>query len=71
MSAKKAEILRDKRESRQRMKDSERIETDIKLDEKADRQLTEIKRLHKDLHQEIKIIKSRLNKAMKLIEEKT
>jgi len=62
MSANKAEAIRDKREARQRIKDRERLETDIRLDQKADRQLTEIKKLQKELHQEIKTIKAKLNK---------
>jgi len=67
MSANKAEVLRDKREVRQRARDRERLEADIKLDQKADHQLTEIKRLQKELHQEIRYIK---NKLSKLAEEK-
>ncbi len=62
MSANKAETLRDKREARQRVNDRKRLETDIKLDQKADRQLTEIKSLQKQLHQDMKIIKRRLDK---------
>lgn len=53
MASNKAEIERDKKEAKQQQQDRERIEHDIKLDEKADRQLSEIKRLHKELHQEI------------------
>ncbi|PIS08991.1 hypothetical protein COT75_03975 [Candidatus Beckwithbacteria bacterium CG10_big_fil_rev_8_21_14_0_10_34_10] len=62
MSANKSEIQRDKREARQRVNDRKRLETDIKLDEKADRQLTEIKSLQKTLYQDIKSIKYKLNK---------
>lgn len=57
MSGNKAEVKRDLREARQRANDRKRLEQDIKLDQKADRQLTEIKRLHKELHLEIKTIK--------------
>ena len=62
MSGNKAEIKRDLRESRQRAEDRKRLEQDIKLDEKADRQLTEIKRLHKDLHLEIKVLRKEIAK---------
>jgi uncharacterized membrane protein len=62
MSANKAEALRDKREARQRENDRKRMEADLKLDEKADRQLTEMKKLQKEIHQEVKSIKRRLNK---------
>jgi uncharacterized membrane protein len=60
MSSNKAEIKRDRREARQRKEDRKRLEHDIRLDQKADRQLTEIKRLHKGLHRETKLIKKRL-----------
>lgn len=62
MSANKAEVLRDLREVRQRINDRKRLEIDIKLDQKADRQLIELKRLHKELRREIKMIKAKLNK---------
>ena len=62
MSGNKAEVKRDARESRQRANDRKRLELDIKLDEKADRQLTEIKRLHKDLHHQIKVLKKDIAK---------
>ena len=62
MSGNKAEVKRDVRESRQRANDRKRLELDIKLDEKADRQLTEIKRLHKDLHSQIKVLKKDISK---------
>lgn len=69
MAANKAEYIRDLRESKQRIKDRKRLEADIKLDEKADRQLTEIKRLHKHLHKEVKVLKSRINKITKILEK--
>ena len=56
MSSNKAEVKRDVRETRQRMSDRKRIEHDIKLDEKADRQLVEIKRLQKNLNQKLEKI---------------
>lgn len=62
MASNKAEVLRDRREVRQRREDRQRLEADIKLDQKADRQLTEIKRLHKELHLEVKAIKKLLKK---------
>lgn len=68
MSANKAEVLRDKREAKQRENDRQRLEADIKLDEKADRQLTEIRALQRELHEEIKYIRNKLNR---LTAEKT
>ena len=65
MSSNKAEVQRDKREARQQEQDRKRVEHDIKLDEKADRQLTEIKRLHKELHKDMKLIKRQLAKIQK------
>ncbi len=62
MSGNKAEVRRDAREASQRANDRKRLEQDIKLDEKADRQLTEIKRLHKDLHHQIKVLKKDIAK---------
>lgn len=60
MSSNKAEVERDRKEAIQQVQDRKRIEHDIKLDEKADRQLTEIKRLHKQLHREVKAIKKQI-----------
>ena len=65
MSANKTEAIRDKKEARERMIDREKIEMDIKLDQKADRQLTEIKRLQKELHKEMKSIRKKLDKLQK------
>lgn len=70
MSANKAEEIRDKREMRQRHQDRLRLEADIKLDQKADRQLTEIKRLHKELHKEVRELKIKMNRMAKLAESK-
>ncbi len=60
MSANKAEIQRDRRETKQRASDRRRIELDIKLDQKADRQLTQIKHFQKEIHEEIQEIKKEL-----------
>lgn len=60
MSSNKAEALRDKTASRQRKADRKRLEADIRLDEKADRQLTEIQNLQKELHQEVLAIRKKL-----------
>lgn len=60
MSSNKAATSRDRTASRQRKADRERLETDIRLDEKADRQLTEIKKLQEELHQEVLSIKKQL-----------
>ncbi len=62
MAANKAELKRDLHEARLRKRDRERIEHDIKLDEKADRQLMEIKRIQKDLAKEMKRLKKELAK---------
>lgn len=62
MSSNKAEVKRDLREARQRKRDRERLEHDIKLDQKADRQLTEIKRLQKELHEEVRSVKKQFKK---------
>lgn len=53
MASNRAEEARDKKEERQRRGDRERIETDIKLDERADRHLLEIKRIQKDLTEQM------------------
>lgn len=62
MSANKAEMKRDLREMRQTKRDRERLEHDIKLDEKADRQLTEIKRIEKEIHERLDSIEAKLQK---------
>jgi uncharacterized membrane protein len=67
MSANKAEADRDMRQARQRVKDRRRLEADIKLDQKADRQLTEIKRLHKQLHHDIKLLNKKVGRLAKLL----
>ena len=65
MASNKAEVVRDVKETRQRKKDRERLELDIKLDEKADRQLTEIKRIQKETYQKIKRLQKQLNHLQK------
>ena len=65
MSSNNAEIKRDLREARQRKNDRKRLEHDIKLDEKADRQMTEIKRWQKEMMSELKKIKKSLKKLQK------
>jgi uncharacterized membrane protein len=62
MAANKAELKRDLHEARLRKRDRERLEHDIKLDEKADRQLMEIKRIQKDLAKEMSKLKKELAK---------
>jgi len=53
MAANKAEVVRDKKEERLRKNDRARIEMDIRLDERADRQLMEIKRIQKDTNEKM------------------
>lgn len=53
MASDRAERERDFQRARRRKVDEERLKYDIKLDEKADRQLTEIKRLQKEIHEKI------------------
>jgi len=53
MASNKSEVVRDKKEERLRKSDRARIETDIKLDERADRQLKEIKRIQKDMDEKM------------------
>jgi len=65
MSSNKAEEQRDIREERLRRSDRKKIEHDIKLDEKADRQLSEIKRLQKELHNEVKVLKKEIKEVRK------
>jgi len=65
MAANKAEVRRDMREARQRRQDRERLEHDIKLDEKADRQLTEIKRIEKEIGEELKKVRKDLDRLQK------
>ncbi len=53
MASNRAEEARDKKEERQRRGDRARIDLDIKLDERADRQLIEIKRIQKDMNEQM------------------
>lgn len=57
MAANKEERIRVAREAEEKKIDRSQVETDLKLDQKADRQLTEIKRLQKELHAELKQVK--------------
>jgi len=59
MAQNRAEKERDVREKMQRKIDEERVKYDIKLDEKADRQLAEIKRLQKEIHQKLDGLKEK------------
>ena len=59
MAQNRSERQRKVRETRQRKIEEEGLKYDIKLDEKADRQLTEIKRLHKELHLKLDGIKKK------------
>ena len=62
MASNKAERIRDQTAAAQREEDRKRLETDIKLDEKADRQLAEIKKNQKELHREVISIRKTLKK---------
>ncbi|MCJ7827791.1 DUF1003 domain-containing protein [Patescibacteria group bacterium] len=70
MASNKAEKVRDNRATRDRKSDRRRLELDIRLDEKADRQLTEIKRLQKELHQDIRLLKIKLSRIEKALTKK-
>jgi hypothetical protein len=63
MASNKAEADRDKKHEKQRVKDRKQLDRDIKLDQKADRQLTEIKSLQKDLDQKLDRILTILKKT--------
>ncbi len=67
MASNKAEIERDIKELKQRQQDRERLERDIKLDEKADRQLTEIKRVQKEIREEM----IKVRRLLRKLHEKT
>jgi uncharacterized membrane protein len=53
MASNRTEEARGKKEERQRKSDRARIEVDIKLDKRADRQLMEIKRIQKDMGEQM------------------
>ena len=59
MAQDRSERQREIREARRRKIDEEGLKYDIKLDEKADRQLTEIKRLQKEIHQKLDGLKEK------------
>lgn len=69
MSANKAEALRDQREAKQRESDRERLEADIKLDQKADRQLLEIRNLQKELMEDMAAVKKLVQRIEKTLPE--
>jgi uncharacterized membrane protein len=56
MASNKAETVRDKKEERLRRNDRARLEADIKLDERADRQLMEIKKIQKDMNEKMALL---------------
>ena len=60
MSSNKSEQDRDKQEAILRTQDRKRVEHDIKLDEKADRQLLEIKKMQKKLAEDVEEIRKTL-----------
>ena len=62
MASNKGEEDRDRQESALRAKDRKRVEHDINLDEKADRQLIEIKRIQRQLAEDVEEIKKALKK---------
>lgn len=58
MASNRAEAARDKKAARLRKRDRSRLEEDIKLDQRADRQLQEIKKIQKDVNTKMdKVIK--------------
>jgi len=59
MASDRAERERSFIRARRRKTDQERLKYDIKLDEKADRQLTEIKRLQKEIHAKLDGLKAK------------
>ncbi|MFC1627153.1 hypothetical protein ACFL18_01180 [Patescibacteria group bacterium] len=62
MAANKAEASRDKKEERLRKKDRARLEEDIKLDERSDRQLQEVRKNQQELNQKLDKILKQLQK---------
>ncbi|MBU1127332.1 MAG: hypothetical protein ABIH88_00460 [Patescibacteria group bacterium] len=60
MSSNKSEQDRDRQEAALRAQDRKRVEHDIKLDEKADRQLLEIKKMQKKLAEDVEEIRETL-----------
>lgn len=53
MASNRTEEARGRKEERLRRNDRARLEIDIKLDERADRQLVEIKRIQKDMDEKM------------------
>lgn len=62
MSANRQEAQRDKIEEKERQGDREKIERDIELDIKAERQLREIKAIQKEIHEEVGQVKKEIKK---------
>jgi uncharacterized membrane protein len=69
MASNKAEEKRDELESKRRARSRKRIEHDIKLDEKADRQLSEIKHLQKQSRQQMEKLVKEIRKIKRQLEE--
>ena len=65
MASNRTEVARGKKEERLRKKDRARLEEDIKLDERADRQLTELRKVQKDLSQKMDKIYKQLKRLEK------
>ena len=64
MASNKAEVARGKKEERLRRQDRSRLEQDIKLDERADRQLAELRKVQKELDGKM----DRIAKAIKKLQ---
>jgi len=62
MASNKTEIARDKKSARLRKKDRQRLELDIKLDQRADRQLAELRRVQKDINGKLEKVMKELKK---------
>jgi len=62
MASNKAEAVRDKKQARLRKKDRQRLELDIKLDERADRQLAELRKVQKDINGKLEKVMKELKK---------
>jgi len=62
MASNKVEIARDKKSARLRKKDRQRLELDIKLDQRADRQLAELRKVQKDINGKLEKVMKELKK---------
>jgi len=65
MASNKTEIARDKKSARLRKRDRQRLELDIKLDQRADRQLTELRKVQKDINGKLEKVMKELKKLQK------